>query len=46
MFILVFGFVLSILLPLPTLIGTPMTIVVLSVILVGISIFENPRKKV
>ena len=46
MFILVFGFVLSILLPLPKLIGTPLTLVVLSVILVGISIFENSRKRI
>ena len=46
MFILVFGFVLSILLPLPKLIGTPMTLIVLGLILGVVSILENSRKKV
>jgi len=46
MFILSFGFVLSILLPLPKLIGTPNTLIVLGIILVGITILENLRKRI
>jgi hypothetical protein len=46
MFILIFGFVLSILLPLPKLIGTPNTLIVLGIILVGITILENLRKRI
>ena len=46
MFILIFGFVLSILLPLPKLIGIPNTLIVLGIILVGITILENLRKRI
>jgi hypothetical protein len=44
MFILIFGFVLSILLPLPALIGGFYTVIVLGIIFFGITIFDRNKR--
>jgi hypothetical protein len=44
MFILIFGFVLSILLPLPKLIGGFYTVIVLGIIFFGITIFDRNKR--